>query len=115
MKYNDPLHINSANLVVEYNGKEALILSKTFLDQQNAWGNLEAIKEAYWFKLVFYEIISETTDNNVLKSLVKDLTEIEYHLQELWGFPADAKFHRFWEYPKCVCGTINRECPLHGI
>lgn len=57
------------------------------------------------------------------------LQEIEYELQELWGFKQDSKYHTWWLRPeKCLCpkldnrdpafygaGAIhNSACPLHG-
>lgn len=52
---------------------------------------------------------------------------LEYKLQELWGFPRNSRYHKFWERPRCECckmdnedrfGTgyyiINENCPLHG-
>lgn len=125
MTYNDPLHIPYQDLVVNYNGKEVLMLNKALLDQQNAWDNLEEIKETHWLKLVICEMVQETEDASELKSLAQDLTEIEFYLQELWGFPKDIKFHRFWEYPKCECpkfdnldaypyaSYISSNCRLH--
>lgn len=62
-----------------------------------------------------------------LKECDKLCTGIEFELQELWGFPMDIKYHKFWERPRCKCckmdneeraGTgyyiINENCPLHG-
>lgn len=62
-----------------------------------------------------------------LKSLAKDVTEIEYMLQKLWHFKKNKKFHRFWEMPGCKCPKMdnaeawptgyyvyNGNCPIHG-
>lgn len=51
----------------------------------------------------------------------------EYRLQELWGFPKNAAYHRFWDAKGCTCPkmdnddaypsghyVINQNCPLHG-
>jgi hypothetical protein len=51
----------------------------------------------------------------------------EYRLQELWGFPKDPNYHRFWEMAGCTCPKMDNEdayptgyytrsgnCPLHG-
>ncbi len=123
---NDHLHIPSARLVVEYDGIPFTMMSKALLDQQNCWQNLEEIKEAHWFKYLIFHMIMETNDRAELKSLSLDLQEIEFHLQELWGFPLNANYHRFWDYPKCKCPKkdnqdaypnyqiINLNCPLHG-
>lgn len=126
MTYKDPLHVPYEQLVVKYNGKEVLMLNKALLDQQNCWDNLEAIKDAHVIKLCIYEIIQDEKDTEALKTLAQDLTEIEFYLQELWGFSKDSRYHRFWLYPKCECPKMDNEddyphlqyynagCPLHG-
>ena len=51
----------------------------------------------------------------------------EYQLQELWGFPKDSNYHKFWEMAGCTCPNMDTEdayptgyyvrvgdCPLHG-
>lgn len=125
-KYHDPLHVPSAQLVVTHKGKEVLMISKALLDRQNCWENLEKIKDAYSRKLFIYDEINETTDKTKLRELGLKLREIEFELQGYWKFSIDAKFHRFWEYPKCECPKldnmddyphlqhINLSCPLHG-
>lgn len=47
-----------------------------------------------------------------VKKLLKDWTDNEYHLQELWGFQRDSSFHRFWEIPACECPKLDNEDPL---
>ena len=55
------------------------------------------------------------------------VTELEFELQRLWGFPQDEEFHRYWlSVGHCECGTldnlerlgygriINLVCPVHG-
>lgn len=128
--YHDPLHINWSALVVPYSksGAEEIILSKAFIDRQNAWLNLDKIKEAYLLKYVIYDVIEETTDKKQLKSLVADLTEVEFEIQELFGFERNAWYHRFWMTPGCQCPRLDNEenfgtkysiiaedCPLHGV
>lgn len=126
MIYNDPLHVSWDTLTVYYNYIPQFILNKRLLDQQNAWDNLEDIKEAHVLKLIIYDVIRDTEDAAMLKSLAVDLTLVEFELQRLWGFTSDANFHRFWETPKCQCpvldnedlyphrSIINTHCPLHG-
>ena len=61
------------------------------------------------------------------KQYVEEWTDNEYHLQELWGFPKDSKYHKFWEMAGCTCPKMDNEdayptgyyyksldCPLHG-
>ena len=54
-------------------------------------------------------------------------TEIEFELQDAWGFGRDIKFHKFWDRPHCACAKMDNEdnypsgfyyflsgCTLHG-
>jgi len=54
------------------------------------------------------------------------ITEINYQLQELWGFDRNKNYHRDWYLPHCICpkmdnddmyGTdyqvITDKCPIH--
>lgn len=62
------------------------------------------------------------------KTVAALLTNIEFQLQDAWGFPRDSNYHRFWECPSCLCPKIDNEenypvghywfnaaCPLHGV
>jgi hypothetical protein len=127
MTYKDPLHVSYNELTVKYKGKPHYMLNKRLLDSQLAWDNLQKIKHAHWLKLMINDMILETDNEILMRSLAKDLTLIEFELQELWKFPLDGNFHRFWEAPKCTCPkldnednypigyyTVNLTCPLHG-
>lgn len=107
--YIDPVHIPTGSLVVFYEGQPKIMLNKALLDQQNCWENLEAIKEVHWLKLMFNELIRETNSLKELKELVKDITECEFELQRLWGFPEDIKFHKFWLTSGCTCPKLDNE------
>lgn len=74
----------------------------------------------------FFSLLEATNDRKLIKILFKQLTEIEYELQMLWGFEPDARFHNSWMWPKCTCPYsdnrhmppglqwVNENCPLHG-
>lgn len=104
--YKDPLHIPSAQLEIKYKGYH-IILNKTLLDQQMCWHNVEGIKALHYAKAAVYDAIENTNDENTLYSLSGALQEIEFALQDAWGFPKDLAFHRFWEYPKCMCPSLD--------
>ena len=48
-------------------------------------------------KLGIFEQMSGTDNSGELKKLAKMVEDIEFTLQELWGFPRDANFHRPWD------------------
>ncbi len=62
-----------------------------------------------------------------IRKLAKDLTEIEYKLQETYGFKRDPSWAKFWEIGGCSCEVVanierwpsesylvNARCPIHG-
>jgi hypothetical protein len=114
-------------LVVYHEGKPKYKINSGLLTRQDCWENLDKINAHHEFKLDHYKLINNTDSPATLKLLALEITEIEFRLQELWRFPKDAKFHRFWETPKCSCPKIDNEdayptghyfvssdCPLHA-
>lgn len=107
-------------------GKPKYAINKFLLRRQDCEENRETILELHELKLAIYSMIEETDNREELRDLALDLQEVEFCLQEMWKFEKDAKFHRFWEYPKCTCPKMDNEdwyphrqvismdCPLHG-
>lgn len=104
-----------------------IFINDHLLTRQNAWSNLEEIKNVHQFKLAIYSAIRDETNPKVLKSYVEDLTLCEFELQKLWKFKKDINYHKFWMTPKCQCPDmdnndiyplgnyiINSNCPLHS-
>jgi hypothetical protein len=124
--YHDPLHIPTTQYTVYHYGEPKYILNKRLLDHQNCWRNVPEIIAAHELKLVIYDLMHETNNIQELRSLAADIQEIEFHLQRLWNFPEDVRYHRFWETPKCKCPTFDNmdaypyqqyfsgTCVLHG-
>lgn len=63
---------------------------------------------------------------NLLQSLMDEITEINFELQDLWGFQRNADFHKTHYLPHCTCPKIDNDvmvgtpqryiaegCPLH--
>lgn len=121
------LKTGECNVVMPSGTVSPFMIDPFLLNEHDAWHNLESIKDAHILKMLIYRDI-EKTDNPVeLRSLNLQLQELEFHLQDLWGFSRDARYHRFWEYPKCICpksdnidryatgfAIVNSDCPLHG-
>ena len=114
-------------LIIYLDDKPLYRINSTLLTRQDCWENLDKIKEEHANKLMIYEIITNEINQVVLKDLVNEITMCEFRLQELWKFSKDARFHRFWETPKCLCPKIDNNdnyptgyysvssgCPLHS-
>ena len=98
-------------------------LNKQLLKKQNI--NEETEKQLLATHEALYELKQNPENYDNVLELV---TELEYHLQGLWGFPKDSKFHTHqFEVKTCICpwmdnleraGTglfiYNTECPIHS-
>lgn len=118
----------SKQLAVKLNGKIQYYISKRLVKRQRvSKQNLQKIIFLHELKLIIYELIKLTEDRAELKDYVTQLTNIEFRLQDSWGFPRNSEFHRFWETPKCTCPKLDNEervgtqftitngsCILHG-
>lgn len=51
----------------------------------------------------------EVAEDFSLEAYGRELREVEYALQRAWGFPQSAKYHRFWEVPRCTCPKMDNE------
>ena len=74
-------------------------------------------------------VINEGTSvDDVFTQAVLRLRDINYVLQDVWGFKQDSTRHKDWELPFCECAkmdnrdnygtgvqSINLECPVHKI
>lgn len=114
--------------VIDLNtGELGLMISPSFVKANKAEKQLPALRLAYQTKLDFYMLIRTNTNPKLLKEYAAQLTLVEFEIQRLYGFPEDAKYHRFWETPKCKCPyfdnrdryltgahIIETSCPLHG-
>lgn len=98
-------------------------LNKHLLKKQNI--DKETEEELLATHEALYEIKQNPENYDNVFELVQDL---EYRLQELWGFPKDSKYHiHQFEIKTCACPWIdnleragsgmfiyNAECPIHN-
>ena len=117
----------NADVSVKYNGK-TIYLNKLLIERQGVDAKtVDELRSKHYRRLQLLEKMENTDDPVSLKTLNKSIIEIDFKLQELWGFPQDPNYHRWWEVPKCVCphldnidnyGTKYRitrgDCPIHG-
>ena len=82
---------------------------------------------AHQQKVGIFQQMRDTEDPEHLHVLAEQLTEVEFKIQDAWGFPRDKSKHRWFQAPRCQCplydnvdrlGTdemvINGHCPVHG-
>lgn len=85
------------------------------------------ILHSHYYKSQLYEEMEELDYPPDLKEFAKKIEELEFYMQELWGFPKNSAYHRFWEVPHCYCRSqdnwdaygsgvryYSSSCPVHG-
>lgn len=95
--------------------------------QQVTLLDIRRIKKLHKTKAGIFALMAETESVLDLLDLAKVITLLEFTLQEAWHFKRDAKYHRFWDMPKCSCPILDNEdrygsgqvihnssCPIHG-
>lgn len=115
------------DLIVTHNGKPLYRINEMLLMRQKCVENLKSIIIQHQLKLQIYDWIREEIDPAILHTYASWITAIEFTLQELWNFPKDINYHRFWDTPACQCPKMDcadnyptgyyyiaQSCPLHG-
>ncbi len=130
MEYtNPPIHLIMQKYKIVYPDGTSTYLNKLLLIKQKVSDeNLELLKHAHIYKFNLYTEMGAADSPAEFKVIAKKITDVEYYMQELWGFPKDIKMHRFWELPHCNCAKIDNEerygtgiyiysknCPIHSI
>lgn len=105
--------------------KPVMRINARLVFSQKCEKNVPAILEKHLERLEVHIAMMETDDQDLLQIYDQMYTDVEFELQDLWGFPRNANFHRFWERPKCGCprmdnedwyphrSVISGDCPLH--
>ena len=103
------------NLTVKYKDQE-IKLNEKLLDRQDCWDNLDELKATHLSRLIVEHAMGLTDDAQDIKNLNKTWTELQFKLQELWGFPKNQDYHRFWDIPACTCPKMDNgvEHELHS-
>ena len=114
---------------IEYKGKIRMFINPAFCIKQNITDkDLRKIKQIHIKRLKLFDKIEAENDVVVLHELANKVTDIDFELQDAWGFERDINYHTLWyRTPKCSCAkmdnddfigtkynSINDACPLHG-
>jgi hypothetical protein len=101
-------------------------LNELLLKKQNIGpAKLEEIKELHVQRL---KIEESFTLGQISAEDYKEAWEMnQFYLQDAWGFPQNAKYHRFWEMKGCTCRgyenlgrypkgpyIYSKDCAVHG-
>ena len=104
------------------------MINQNLVNRQKVSGeNVKRIVKLQTIRKYFYDFIELSDDKEEIRRLDRIITQIEFQIQKLWGFPENKNFHRWFDVPKCSCPkldnadslgskfrTINPNCILHG-
>jgi hypothetical protein len=120
--------IDEKYIVRDENGEVVSVVSDTLAEQRNISDeSLERIKKLHLKRFQVKEEMTKTCDHSRLGMFANMIKDIEFELQDLWGFERDYSMHDWFDVPKCTCpkmdnrerkGTgyqiISLDCPIHG-
>jgi hypothetical protein len=120
--------IDEKYIVRDENGEVVSVVSDTLAERRNISDeSLERIKKLHLKRFQVKEEMTKTCDRSRLGMLANMIKDIEFELQDLWGFERDYSMHDWFDVPKCTCpkmdnrerkGTgyqiISLDCPIHG-
>jgi hypothetical protein len=92
-------------------------LNPNLLTDKNAWDKLELIKSTHLNRLDICSEMEDSLSNPAsLRKMFREVTELEYQLQDIWGFDRDASKHYWNQAPHCACDfkILEDECIVHG-
>jgi hypothetical protein len=116
-----------SDLVIGYKNRSTKLNLNLIKKQGINKATLQKIKTLHLHKLMIYDLMDQIDNSVQLKNFDQILTELEFELQDAWGFPRDARYHKFWNRPCCACAKLDNEdayptgyynyndnCLLHG-
>jgi len=101
--------IDPKQFIVNYRGKPMSEVSMRLTKVQDVYRMLPNIKLLHWTRHYLNEIMSSTNDVTKLRRADAIYDRLEARLQELWDFPVDAKYVKFWYRPGCRCPRMDND------
>ncbi len=89
--------------------KPIMRINPGLVKRQKCAKNVPSILDKHRERIEIHAAMMETKDVTLLQLYDNMYTEIEFELQDLWGFPRNANYHRFWYRPKCQCPRMDND------
>ena len=127
---NQSSYILDKNISVIVEGAVVMVLNPDLIVSQKCNNSIPELLRLHKIKHYIYKRMHRANspiNKDNLKRYDRLLTEIEFQMQDAWGFPRSTNYHRFWERPRCLCPIMdnqdsyptsftytNQDCPRHG-
>jgi len=112
-------------------GKVIARINERMLQERGRSEKLPLIKKLHQIRYQVIQVMKSVHDSDGINenflTYVEIIRQIDFLLQDAWGFSRDERYHQFWELPGCLCPkidnedrwptgyyVINQECPIHG-
>ena len=107
------IEIDTDNHSVTYNIDSKSIyahLNKHLLKRQNCTdGDVEMILMSHALRAAMFVAMENTDDVETLRRYDRAYAHLQRCQQELWGFPQNDNFLRYWDVPKCNCPKMDND------
>jgi len=112
---------------VEYQGQMIYLNSSLVEGQKLSQQQITKLLKLHFLQAAAKDLMDHVENVKMLPKLAAVIEDLNFQMQELWGFNRDANFHCWYEVPRCTCpkmdnrdrfGTDQRiydlECPVHN-
>jgi len=116
---------------VTYNGEVKYFINRSLVESQGVEDELMNLITLHQKKLCYLERMQaagDIGDIRVLRYYAAEMIQVEFALQDKWGFQVNSNYHKFWHLPHCSCPTLdnedrypsgwyvkNQDCLVHGV
>lgn len=101
--------INQKDLEFMCGGKKIRLNIRLVNRQGLTFGDIALIKSLHKKKAKLFKKMTAETEASKIKAYAKQAKELEFLLQEAWGFPKDESFHPWYEVPHCSCAKLDNQ------
>lgn len=110
-----------------YLGRE-LRINKSLAEEKGLTDDaLLKIQELYFLREATKDLMAKVENLDLLPGLADVLTDLEFQLQDLWGFGRNPNYHNWFDVPRCTCPKMDNKdslgsstryhdgiCPVHS-
>jgi len=112
-----------------YNDRKMIINQELAEKRGISDETIRQIQRLHLLREALKDIMATVENQELLPGLALTLQDLDFQLQDHWGFVRDPSFHRWFDVPRCTCPKLDNEenlgrsdmaiissnCPVHAI